>query len=328
MVRRMKIVILDGYTENPGDLSWEGFEQLGELTVYERTPFREGTDEILHRAKGADAVITNKTPLTRETITALMPELKYIGLLSTGYNIADIDAAAELGIPVCNIPAYSTQAVAQFTMALLLELCHHVGHHSNEVHKGRWTSSADFCFWDTPLIELEGKIFGVVGFGKIGQAAARIAAAFGMKVVAYSPSRKESDFAEIVSLDEVFARSDVISLHCPLFESTKNLINAENIAKMKDGVMILNTSRGPVIDEYALAAALKSGKVAGAGLDVMTIEPVNADSPLLGVENCVITPHIAWASKESRIRLMDIAVDNLRSFMAGEVKNAVNKYRR
>ena len=322
----MKITILDGYGENPGDLSWEGFERLGELTVYDRTPHREGNAEILRRAKGSAAVITNKTPLTRETIEALLPELEYIGLLSTGYNIADIDAAREHGIPVCNIPSYSTQAVAQFTIALLLELCHHVGHHSDEVRRGRWSANADFCFWDTPLIELQGKTFGVVGYGKIGQAVARIADAMGMHVIAYSPSHKECGYAEQTTLERVVAESDVLSLHCPLFEQTKGLINAETISRMKDGAFLLNTARGPLIDEQAVADALKSGKLAGAAMDVLSTEPPAADNPLLTAPNCVITPHIAWASKECRVRLMDIAVDNLSSFIKGEIKNSVNGF--
>ncbi len=320
----MRIVILDGYGENPGDLSWEGFERLGELTVYDRTPHTGGNSEILRRAKGAEIVITNKTPLTRETIEALLPELRYIGLLSTGYNIADIGAAREYGVPVCNIPSYSTEAVAQFTIALLLELCHHIGHHSDEVRRGRWSANADFCFWDTPLIELQGKTFGIVGFGRIGQAVAKIAAALGMRVIAYSPSKKDCPYAEQAPLDEVIAQSDVISLHCPLFEQTERLVNAESISRMRDGVIILNTARGPLIDEQALADALASGKVAGAGLDVLCEEPPRSGSPLLTAPNCIITPHIAWASKECRVRLMDIAVDNLRSFLAGETKNSVN----
>jgi len=322
----MKITILDGYGENPGDLSWEGFERLGELTVYDRTPHREGNAEILRRAKGSAAVITNKTPLTRETIEALLPELEYIGLLSTGYNIADIDAAREHGIPVCNIPSYSTQAVAQFTIALLLELCHHVGHHSDEVRRGRWSANADFCFWDTPLIELQGKTFGIVGYGKIGQTVARIADALGMRVIAYSPSYKECGYAEQTTLERVIKKSDVLSLHCPLFEQTKGLINAETISRMKDGAFLLNTARGPLIDEQAVADALKSGKLAGAAMDVLSTEPPAADNPLLTAPNCVITPHIAWASKECRVRLMDIAVDNLSSFIKGEIKNSVNGF--
>ena len=320
----MKIVILDGYAENPGDLSWSGFERLGSLTVYDRTPYDRGNGEILSRAKGADAVITNKTPLTRETIEALSPELRYIGVIATGYNVVDIDAAREHGVPVCNIPSYSTEAVAQFTIALLLELCHHIGHHSDEVRRGRWGKNADFCFWDTPLVELQGKTFGIIGFGKIGQTTAKIASALGMRVVAYSPTKKECPFAEQLPLDEVFAQSDVISLHCPLFEGTRDIINAGSIAKMRDGVFILNTARGPLIDEKALADALVSGKVAGAAVDVLREEPPRSGSPLLSAPNCIITPHIAWASKECRTRLMDIAVGNLKAFIDGSPINVVN----
>lgn len=316
----MKIVILDGYTENPGDISWEGFEALGELTVYDRT----AKEDIISRAKGAKAVIINKTPLDAQTIEALMPELEYIGVLATGYNVVDIAAAKEHNVPVCNIPTYGTQAVAQFVFALLLELCHHVGDHSNEVKNGAWSRCPDFCFWNTPLIELCDKTFGVIGFGRIGQQTAKIAAAFGMKILAFDSLVKESDFAKMVSLDELLEQSDVISLHCPLFESTKNIINTASIAKMKDNVMIINTSRGPLIEENALTDALKSGKVGGAALDVVSVEPISDNNPLLTAPNCIITPHIAWAPKESRQRLMNIAVDNITAFINGKVQNQVN----
>ncbi len=322
----MKIVVLDGYTENPGDLSWQGFEALGELTVYDRTPFTEGNAEILARAKGAGAVIVNKTPLSAETIAALAPELQYIGVLATGYNVIDTQAAATQGVPVCNIPTYGTPAVAQFTMALLLELCHHVGDHAAAVQAGEWARCPDFSFWKSPLVELQGKTFGAVGFGRIGQAAGSLARAFGMRVLAHDAFVKESDFAELVPLPELLAQSDVVSLHCPLTSATRHLINEESIRRMKDGAFLLNTSRGPLVDEAALAAALHSGKLAGAGLDVLETEPPlpASPSPLLGAPHCLVTPHIAWAPRESRQRLMDVAVENLRHFQAGSPQNRVN----
>lgn len=320
----MNIVILDGYTENPGDLSWAGFEALGHVTVYDRTPFADGAEEIVRRAKGAEIVITNKTPLSAETLAALAPELRYIGVLATGYNVVDVAAAKEQGVPVCNIPTYGTTAVAQFAMALLLELCHHVGAHSDSVRQGDWSRCPDFCYWNAPLIELAGKTFGVVGYGRIGKAAAKLAAAFGMRVIAYDAFAPGDDTAQMVTLDELYAESDVISLHCPLFAETQGMINRESIAKMKDGVLLINTSRGPLVVEEDLAAALAGGKVAGAGLDVLSVEPARADNPLLRQKNCLITPHIAWAPKESRQRLMDIAVDNLRAFLSGAPQNVVN----
>ena len=320
----MNIVILDGYTENPGDLSWEGFETLGRVTVYDRTTFADGSDEIVRRAKGAEIVITNKTPLAAQTLAALAPELRYIGVLATGYNVVDAAAAKEQGVPVCNIPTYGTTAVAQFAMALLLELCHHVGAHSRSVKQGDWSRCPDFCYWNAPLIELAGKTFGVVGYGRIGRATAKLAAAFGMEVLAYDALAPGDDTAQMVTLNELFAKSDVISLHCPLFPETQGMINRESIAKMKDGVLLINTSRGPLVVEEDLAAALAEGKVAGAGLDVLSAEPARAENPLLRQENCLITPHIAWAPKESRRRLMDIAVENLRAFLNGAPQNVVN----
>ena len=320
----MKIVILDGYTENPGDLSWNGFEALGEVTVYDRTPFADGSGEIVRRAKGADILIVNKTPLSAETLAELAPELRYIGVLATGYNVVDTAAATVQGVPVCNIPTYGTAAVAQFVMALLLELCHHVGDHSRSVKEGGWSSCPDFCYWNTPLIELAGKTFGVIGYGRIGRAAAKLAAAFGMEVLAFDKFAQDDGVARMVTLDELLAQSDVISLHCPLFPDTQGIINRESIAKMKDGVLLINTSRGPLIVEEDLAAALHSGKVAGAGLDVLAVEPARMDNPLLKEENCLVTPHIAWAPKESRQRLMDIAVENLKAFLAGAPQNVVN----
>lgn len=318
----MKIVVLDGYTENPGDLSWEGFEALGELTVYDRTP----ADQIIPRIGDADAVIVNKVPITRETLEKC-PGIKYIGVLATGYNVVDIAAAKERGIPVCNIPTYGTTAVAQFVFALLLEICHHVSAHSDAVKAGAWTACPDFCFWNYPLIELAGKTMGIIGFGRIGQNTAKIAVALGMKVLAYDeyPNESGKALAEYVPLDQLLAQSDVISLHCPLFPSTKGIINKANIAKMKDGVIIINTSRGPLIVEEDLKEALESGKVFAAGVDVVSSEPIKADNVLLGCKNCLVTPHIAWAPKESRKRLMDIAVDDLKAFIDGHPINVVNK---
>lgn len=321
----MKIVILDGYTENPGDLSWDGFAALGELTVYDRTE-DTGTEALKERIGEAEIVITNKCPLTRELLEAC-PQIRYIGVLATGYNIVDVDAAREKGIPVTNIPGYGTETVAQYTFALLLELCCHVGHHSREVEKGRWAREKDFCFWDYPMTELAGKTLGLIGFGRIGQAVARIAQAFGMKVLVYSRTRKpelESRTCRFVSLEALLAVSDVISLHCPLFPETKEIINKETISRMKDGVRLLNTSRGPLIQEDDLAEALKSGKVAAAALDVLCQEPASPSNPLPGLENCLITPHIAWAAKEARERLMQIAVNNLKAFLEGKPENVVN----
>lgn len=317
----MKIVVLDGYTENPGDLSWNGLESLGELTVYDRTQ----PDEIAARIRGAGAVYVNKVALDRETIFSA-PDLKFIGVLATGYNVVDIAAARERGIAVCNIPTYGTAAVGQFAIAMLLEICHHVAHHSDAVHAGRWEQNADWCFWDYPLIELAGKTMGIIGFGRIGQTTGRIARALGMNVIAYDEYESGAGraLAEYTALDALFARSDVIALHCPLLPSTQGIINRENIAKMKDGVIILNNARGPLIVEQDLADALNSGKVYAAGLDVVSTEPIRGNNPLLKAKNCLITPHISWAPKESRQRLMEIAADNLRRFLEGSPVNVVN----
>ena len=312
----MKIVILDGYTENPGDLSWEGFAAFGELTVYDYTP----ADKIAERIAGAQAVYTNKTPLTRETIEGAKA-LSYIGILATGYNVVDVEAARERGIPVCNIPTYGTSAVAQYVFALLLEICHRVAHHAKAVEEGRWSTCRDFCFWDYPLMELAGKTIGLIGYGRIGQATAQVARGFGMRVLAYDA---HVQVPECVDLDTLLSRSDVISLHCPLFPETQGLINQETLAKMKDGVILINTSRGPLIQEGDLREALLSGKVYAAAVDVVSEEPIRPDNPLLGLDNCLITPHIAWAPRESRQRLMDVAVDNLRAFVAGKPQNVVN----
>ncbi len=318
----MKIVILDGYTENPGDLSWKDFEDLGELTVYDRTK----EEDIAKRIGDADVVYTNKTPISRATLD-VCPNVKFIGVLATGYNVVDVDAAKERNIPVANIPTYGTDAVSQYAIALLLEMCHHVGEHSVAVHNGEWTNNADWTFWKHPLIELSGKTMGIIGFGRIGQGTGRIAEALGMKVLAFDAYKRPeliSETCQYVELDELLSQSDVISLHCPLFKETEGIINKDNIAKMKDGVKIINTSRGPLIVEEDLKDALNSGKVSWAAVDVVSSEPIKADNPLLHAKNIYITPHIAWAPKESRQRLMDIAVDNLKAFIDGNPVNIVN----
>jgi len=320
----MKIVVLDGYTLNPGDLDWDGLRQYGELTVHDRTGF--APDNVIKTIGDADIVFTNKTPLPKSVLEK-SPSVKYIGVLATGYNIVDTLAAKELGIIVTNIPTYGTSAVAQFTFALLLELCHHAGSHSEAVKNGDWTKSADFCFWNYPLIELAGKNMGLIGFGRIGQATAKIAQAFGLNVLAFDSYQNPtlvSNTCRYVSLDELLKNSEIISLHCPLSDSTKGIINKNTISKMKDGVMIINTSRGPLVDEQDLCDALNSGKVAGAAVDVVSAEPIAATNPLLKAKNCIITPHIAWAPKESRTRLMKIAVENLAAFAAGKPVNIVN----
>jgi len=320
----MKIVVLDGYTLNPGDLSWDGIKKFGELTVHDRTGF--SADNVINTIGDADIVFTNKTPLPKSVLEK-SPSVKYIGVLATGYNIVDTIAAKELGIIVTNIPTYGTSAVAQFTFALLLELCHHAGYHSEAVKNGDWTKSADFCFWNYPLIELAGKNMGLIGFGRIGQATAKIAQAFGLNVLAcdsYQDPALVSNTCRYVSLDELLANSDIISLHCPLSDSTKEIINKNTISKMKNGVMIINTSRGPLVDEQDLCDSLNSGKVAGAAVDVVSAEPIAATNPLLKAKNCIITPHIAWAPKESRTRLMNIAVENLAAYAAGKPVNIVN----
>ena len=319
---KLKIVVLDGYTENPGDLSWDELGKFGELTVYDRTK----AEDVVERIGDAEVVYTNKTPITRETLEAC-PNVKFISVLATGYNVIDVDAARERGIPVTNIPTYGTDAVSQFAIALLLEMCHHVGEHSEAVKNGEWTNNADWTFWKHPLIELAGKTMGIIGFGRIGQGTGRIAQALGMKVVAYDAHKRPeliTDTCRYVELDELFSESDFISLHCPLFKETEGIINKDNIAKMKDGVKIINTSRGPLIVEEDLKDALNSGKVSGAGVDVVSTEPIKADNPLLQAKNIYITPHIAWAPKESRQRLMDIAVDNLRAYAEGSPINVVN----
>lgn len=321
----MKIVVLDGYTLNPGDLDWKGLESLGECTVYDRTSLTD-TEEVIQRIGDAEVVYTNKTPLP-EKVFEECKNLKFVGVLATGYNVVDIEAAKKRNIPVANIPTYGTAAVGQFAIALLLEICHHIGYHSKVVHEGKWAANPDWCFWDYPLIELDGKTMGIIGYGRIGQATGRIAQALGMTVLAYDSYRNpalESDTCHYTELDELLSKSDVIALHCPLFPETEKIINKSTIGKMKNGVIILNNSRGQLINEQDLANALNSGKVAAAGLDVVSTEPIKSDNPLLTAKNCLITPHISWAPKESRKRLMDIAVSNLQEFLKGTPKNIVN----
>ncbi len=321
----MKIVVLDGYTLNPGDLNWSVIEAYGDLKVYDRTSYN--TQDIIKAIGDAQIVYTNKTPLTKEVLKAV-PFVKFIGVLATGYNVVDVEVAKDLGIIVTNVPAYSTQSVAQFTMALLLEMCHNVGAHNIAVQNGDWVRSQDFCFWNSPLIELEGKTLGIIGFGQIGQAVAKVAQVFGLRVLINSRTKRpefESETCQFVELDELFTASDIISLHCPLFESTKGIINSQNIEKMKGGVKIINTARGGLIVESDLVEALNSGKVSSAALDVVSAEPMKADNPLLKAKNCIITPHIAWAPKEARARLMDTTVKNLEAFLNGKPINVVNK---
>lgn len=324
----MKIVILDGYTLNPGDITWEGFEKLGQTVVYDRTAYDHAHDDlIVARAKDAEAVILNKTPMPKEVIDRL-PKLKYIGVLATGYNVVDVGYAKTKGIVVTNIPTYGTASVGQMAIALLLEMCNHVWAHSESVKRGEWSKNADWCYWNYPLIELADKTMGIIGYGRIGQSTGRIAQALGMKVVAFDMHRNpslECETMRYAELDTLFAESDVIALHCPLFDSTKGIINKDTIAKMKDGVLLINNSRGPLIVEQDLTDALNSGKVGGAALDVVSTEPIKKDNPLLKAKNCILTPHISWAPKESRKRLMDIAVDNLAKFIAGNPVNVVNK---
>lgn len=320
----MKLVILDSYTENPGDLSWDWLKDVvDEYEIYESTP----CNKVVERSLDADILVTNKVPVDRALIEKL-PKLKFIAVLATGFNIIDCEAAKEHGIVVSNIPAYSTDGVAQLVFALLLELTNQVGLHSNSVNDGEWSRSPYFCYWKTPLVELRGKVFGIVGFGKIGSAVAEIANAFGMKVKAFSPHTKEySGFGTVdfVSLDEIIETSDVISLHCPLTKETNGLVNAQFLSRMKKTAYLINTSRGPVVNESDLRAALDSGKIAGAGVDVLSSEPPKEDNPLIGAKNCFITPHIAWASLEARTRLMNIFKANVEGFVQGSPINVVNR---
>lgn len=318
----MKAVILDGYTTNPGDLSWDWLKEKCDLTVFDRTP----AEKIVERCTGYDIIITNKTPLNKETLMQL-PDCKFIALLSTGYNIIDCEYAASRNIPVSNIPAYSTAAVAQLTFAFVLELCNKVAIHNAEVKKGRWSECKDFCFWKTPLQELSGKTFGIVGYGSIGSAVAKIAAAFNMTVIAHTANpAKYADVkdVEFVSLDELLSRADIVSMHCPLTPKTRGMVNKDFLEKMKNTAYLINTSRGPVLDEAAVADALRSGQIAGAGVDVLSTEPPSENNPLLSCENCLITPHIAWAAFETRQRLMSILEQNISAFLAGNPINTVN----
>lgn len=321
----MKIVVLDGYTENPGDLSWSGLEALGEVTVYDRTSYVDAPI-IAERIGDAEIVVLNKTPISKATIDAC-PNLKMIAVLATGYNVVDYDYAKEKGIPVANVPTYGTASVGQYAIALLLEICHHIGHHSNTVFEGKWANHIDWCYWDYPLIELDGKTAGIIGFGRIGQTTGRIAKALGMNVIAYDlyPNESGKAIAEYVDLDTVLAQSDVLFLHCNLTPENTGLINKANIAKMKDGAILINNSRGQLIDEQDVTDALNSGKLAAAGLDVVYSEPIKADNPLLGAKNCIITPHMSWGAKEARQRIMNITVDNVKAFLDGAPTNVVNK---
>lgn len=320
----MKIVVLDGHALNPGDLSWQGFEAYGEVVVYDRTSYTN-KQEIIERIGSAEAILTNKTPIDEEVLAAV-PQLKYIGVVATGYNVVDIAAARKRGIPVTNIPAYGTDAVAQSTFALLLEIANQVGVHNQSVHQGDWQNSIDFTYWKTPLMELRGKTIGLIGYGEIAQATATIAHAFNMQVIYWNHRAKEAqaEWAQQVSLEELYHQSDVISLHVPQTAETEQMINQEAIQQMKDGVILLNTARGGLLDEAAVAEALNAGEIYAAGVDVVSKEPMAADNPLLKAKNCFITPHIAWAPVETRERLMGIAVDNFAAFIHGTEKNVVN----
>ena len=320
----MKLVILESYPVNPGDLSWEELKKFGDLQVYESTPL-DDAEEVIARIGDAELVYTNKVPITRAILEAC-PGIRFIGVLATGYNVVDCQAARERNIPVCNVPAYGTASVAQFTMALLLELCHHVGHHNESVHRGNWEKGPHWCYWDYPLMELDGKTMGIIGFGRIGQAAGRIAAAMGMRVLAAGsrPTEQGRAIGEYVDLDTLLQQSDVISLHCPLFPENREMINRETIGKMKDGVLLLNTARGQLIREQDLADALNSGKIAGAALDVVSTEAIRGDNPLLNARNCILTPHIAWAPRECRERIIECTILNTEAFLEGKPVHVVN----
>jgi len=317
---QMKIVVLDGHTLNPGDLSWKGLQALGTCDIHERTP----PADVVARAADAEMLITNKVALGREHLAAL-PRLRYIGVTATGYNIVDVTAAAERQVIVTNVPAYGTRSVAQHTFALLLELTQHAGHHARTVRESRWVHSPDWCYWDQPLVELDGLTLGIIGYGRIGQAVGKLAEAFGMKVVTTlsSSGRPPASGVAVVDLDRLFSDSDVVTLHCPLTPQTKHLVNATRLARMKPSAFLLNTSRGPLVDEAALASALNRGALAGAGLDVLATEPPSADNPLPTAKHCIITPHIAWATRAARARLMGVAVENVRAFLAGRPQNVV-----
>lgn len=318
----MKIVVLDGYAMNPGDLSWDGLQRLGDVVIYDRSSEKE----VLERAKGAEIVLTNKVSLPAQIIESL-PELKYIGVMATGYNIIDMDCARKRGIVVTNVPGYSTPSVVQLTFSLLLELCYRTQRHSDAVTGGKWTASPDFCFWDYPLTELSGKTLGIIGFGSIGQKVADVGAALGMSVLAYSRTKTDQshrkNFKWATEQAELLAQADIVSLHCPLTPQTENLINVSSLAIMKPSAVIINTSRGGLVDAPALANALNEDRISGAGIDVLPIEPPPAGNPLFNAKNCLITPHIAWATKESRIRLLDVVVGNIKSFLDGQSVNVI-----
>lgn len=317
----MKLINLDASALNPGDLSWDVLNQFGEVTLYQRT---ESEAEAIRRIGDHEIVLTNKVPIT-ESLLAACPNIKLICIQATGYNIVDTAACTRRDIPVCNVPDYGTAAVAQFTLALMLELCHRIGYHDAVVHDGKWCASPTFCFWDTPQMELAGKTLGIIGFGRIGQATAKLAQAFGMRVITTSRTKRENDLGiEYVDMDTLLTQSDFVSLHCPLFAENTNMVNADFISKMKDGAFLINTARGGLLDEQAVADALTAGKLAGAAVDVVTEEPMKVYNPLLTAPNCIITPHIAWAPKESRQRLLDCCVENIRAFLRGKPQNVVN----
>ncbi|MGM0301340.1 glycerate dehydrogenase [Enterococcus sp. AZ048] len=321
----MKIVVLDGYALNPGDLDWQGFEAFGEVTVYDRTSFTD-KQEIIDRIGEAEAILTNKTPIDEEILSAVT-KLKYIGVVATGYNVVDVAAARKRNIPVTNIPSYGTDAVAQFTFALLLEIANQVGVHNASVQQGEWQRSTDFTYQKTPLMELRGKTIGLIGYGEIAQATATIAHAFNMKVIYWNhrPKKAQEDWAKQVSIEEIYQQADIISLHVPQTSETEKMINQKTIARMKEGVILLNTARGGLLDEAAVADALNRGQIFAAGVDVVSKEPMTKDNPLMSAKNCIITPHIAWRPLETRERLMEIAVDNFAAYLAGKEKNVVNK---
>lgn len=319
----MKIVVLDGYAMNPGDLTWEGLQELGDVVIYDRST----ETEIIERAKGAEIVLTNKVSVPAHIMEAL-PELKYIGVMATGYNIIDMDFAKKRNIVVTNVPGYSTPSVVQLTFSLLLELCYHTQRHSDAVMQGKWSASPDFSFWDYPLTELAGKTLGIIGFGSIGQKVADVGAAFGMDILAYSRTQTDQshrkNFKWVAQQEELLTQADVVSLHCPLTPQTENLINAESLSLMKPSAILINTSRGGLIDAQALADALNQGRISAAGIDVLAVEPPPVDTPLFKAKNCLITPHIAWATKESRLRLMDVVVGNIKSFLTGQSVNVIS----
>ena len=319
----LKIVVLDGYTENPGDLSWKPLEEFGEVVVYDRTSYKDDP-LIRERLADADIAVTNKTPISKETMDHC--NLKLIAVLATGYNVIDYTYAREKNIPVVNVPTYGTAAVSQFSIALLLEVCHHIGHHDASVHRGEWASNQDWCYWDYPLIELEGKTMGIIGFGNIGRAEGRIAKALGMNVIAYDlyPTKEGEEIGTYVTLEELYVQADVITLHCNLTPENTGMICKDSISRMKDGVILINNARGQLLNEQDVADALNSGKIAAAGLDVVYTEPIREDNPLLGAKNCIITPHISWAPRESRQRIMDMTVENIRAFIKGSPIHVVN----